>query len=106
MSEETLLTASRRVVRFMNIDNAHGGFTTDDTMYAVHTLRRQLELASADTVDKGLLEAARAFDVCFTIDESRSGGLTSVDTLKAIEQLDKQVRKEAARASGAGEVQP
>jgi hypothetical protein len=100
MSEETLLTASRRVVRFMNIDQTKGGFTTDETFEALHTLRRQLALAEKNpSIDRRLFDAARAFEVRFSIDESRSGGLTSVETLKSVEALDKQVRRLAAAES-------
>jgi len=96
MSEETLLTASRRVVRFFKIDEAHGGFTTPHTVHAVDTLRRQIELSSARGQKSDLLTAARHMEVCFSIDEA-GGGLMSVNTLKAVEGLDKQVRLEAAR---------
>jgi hypothetical protein len=96
MSEETLLTASRRVVRFFKIDEAHGGFTTPETVHAVDTLRRQIELAAKREVNAELLTAARHMEVCFSIDEA-GGGLMSVNTLKAVEGLDKQVRLEAAR---------
>jgi hypothetical protein len=100
MSEETLLTAARRVVRFMNIDQAKGGFTTDPTFEALHTLRRQLAMAEKNpSFDRRLFDAARAFEVRFSIDESNSGGLTSVETLKAVEALDKQVRRLAALES-------
>ena len=38
MSEETLLTAARRVVRFFNIDQAHGGLVSVETLRAIETL--------------------------------------------------------------------
>lgn len=43
MAEETLLTASRRLVRFMRIDEAHGGLVTEDTIKARETLDRMVE---------------------------------------------------------------
>jgi hypothetical protein len=44
MSEETLLTAARRVVRFFNIDEAHGGLMSTETVQAVQTLDKQVRL--------------------------------------------------------------
>ena len=38
MSEETLLSAARRVVRFFNIDMNKGGLITVETQQAVETL--------------------------------------------------------------------
>lgn len=96
MAEETLLTASRRIVRFFGIDQARGGYTTEETVYAVHTLRKQVERARDLAVDPGLYDAARAFETRFSIDESRSGGLTSIETIHACAQLDKHVRRVAA----------
>lgn len=43
MSEETLLSAARRVVRFFRIDEAHGGLTSRDTLIAFDTLDKQIE---------------------------------------------------------------
>lgn len=96
MSEETLLTASRRVVRFFNIDEAHGGFTTTETVKAVETLRRQIENATARNDKFELLTAARHMEVRFSIDE-KGGGLLSINTLHAVQLLDKQVRAEIER---------
>ena len=42
MSEETLLTAARRVVRFFNIDQQHGGLVSIETIHAVNTLDIQV----------------------------------------------------------------
>lgn len=47
MSEETLLSASRRVVRFWRIDEAHGGLTSRDTLIAMDTLALQIEKETA-----------------------------------------------------------
>jgi bisphosphoglycerate-independent phosphoglycerate mutase (AlkP superfamily) len=44
MSDETLETAARRVVRFVRSDeHAHGGLLSKDTIQAVETLDRQLQ---------------------------------------------------------------
>lgn len=43
MSEETLLSASRRVLRFFRIDEAHGGLTSPETLIAMDTLALQVE---------------------------------------------------------------
>lgn len=47
MSEETLLSASRRVLRFWRIDEAHGGLTSRDTLIAMDTLALQIEKEAA-----------------------------------------------------------
>ena len=48
MSEETLLTAARRLVRFVRVDNgAHGGLISMDTTQAVETLAIQVQQETA-----------------------------------------------------------
>lgn len=47
VADETLLTAARRVVRFIRIDDAHGGLLSNDTVQAVDTLDKQVRLAAA-----------------------------------------------------------
>lgn len=47
MSEESLLTAARRVCRFVRIDDAHGGLLSNETVQTVDTLDRQVRLATA-----------------------------------------------------------
>jgi hypothetical protein len=48
VSEETLETAARRVVRLIRIDDAkHGGLLSLDTIKAAETLNRQLDIAVA-----------------------------------------------------------
>lgn len=42
--EESLLTAARRVVRFFNIDAAHGGLISEQTQIAIDTLDRQVRI--------------------------------------------------------------
>jgi len=46
MAEETLLSASRRAVRFFDIDMSKGGVITEETEYAFHVLRREVERAA------------------------------------------------------------
>lgn len=58
MSDETLHTAARRVVRFFHIDMAHGGLVSIETQKAIDTLDvevrretdRQKEVARLATV--------------------------------------------------------
>jgi hypothetical protein len=47
MSEETLLSASRRFLRFFRIDEAHGGLTSRETLLAADTLQIQIEKETA-----------------------------------------------------------
>ncbi len=48
MSEETLLTAARRVVRFFNIDNTSGGgLISVETSTAVETLDKMVRAEDA-----------------------------------------------------------
>jgi hypothetical protein len=43
MSEETLETAARRIIRFIRIDDAaHGGLLSRDTIRAADTLEQEL----------------------------------------------------------------
>lgn len=42
MSEETLLSAARRVVRFFNIDLNKGGLITEESQHALETLDREV----------------------------------------------------------------
>lgn len=42
MSDETLLTAARRMVRFLNIDLEHGGLISIETQQALDTLDREV----------------------------------------------------------------
>lgn len=52
MSEETLLTAARRVVRFFRIDENHGGLISLDTIQAVEILDRMVrELKGSEYAD-------------------------------------------------------
>ena len=43
MTKETLLSASRRFVRFFNIDESHGGLISHDTLIARDQLQIQLD---------------------------------------------------------------
>lgn len=42
MSEETLFTAARRLVRDLNIDLGKGGIVTTDTQMSLHKLEVQI----------------------------------------------------------------
>lgn len=45
MSDETLLTAARRVVRFIRIDDHHnGGLLSIETIQAANTLAQQVDI--------------------------------------------------------------
>ena len=50
-----------------------------------------------------LLSAARRVVRFTKIDETRGGGLISIDTVKAVQTLDEQVRIESARQGQKGE---
>jgi hypothetical protein len=71
MSEETVVTAARRVVRFFNIDMNKGGLITEETQQAVETLDKMVR--SADRM------AARAQDVKDAADQKQLR-LPGVDT--------------------------
>ena len=92
MSEENLLTASRRMVRYFNIDICHGGIVMEETEQALGTLEAQIE---KDTRKTSLREAAVAFIVCFNGDLN-NGGLVTVPTQQALAMLDRRVREAAA----------
>lgn len=47
MSEETLLSAARRLARFCRIDERHGGLMSIETLKALHTLDIQIQKADA-----------------------------------------------------------
>lgn len=55
MSEESLFSAARRVLRFIRIDDAHGGLLSNNTVRAADTLDKQVRLEAAR-------QAARAAD--------------------------------------------
>lgn len=46
MSEETLLSAARRVVRYFNIDMNKGGLITEETQQSVETLDKMVRAES------------------------------------------------------------
>ncbi|KQO43057.1 hypothetical protein [Methylobacterium sp. Leaf85] len=46
MAEETLLSASRRAVRFLRIDDAHGGLLSRESISAIDTLDRMVRAES------------------------------------------------------------
>lgn len=57
MSEETLLTASRRVARFLRIDEQHGGLMSIETLQALNTLDIQIRKADEREKAKALQKA-------------------------------------------------
>lgn len=57
MAEETLLTAARRVVRFLDIDLCKGGLITTETEIALNALRREMErVALREKIERQRLE--------------------------------------------------
>lgn len=59
MSEETLLTAARRVVRFFNIDNTRGGgLISIETTTAVETLDKIVQEETVKQLEAEKLEDA------------------------------------------------
>jgi hypothetical protein len=47
--DETLLTAARRIVRFVRVDDAsHGGLLRRDTIHAAQILDQQIKLAESE----------------------------------------------------------
>lgn len=46
MSEETLLTAARRTLRFIRIDESHGGCLSIESLKALETLDKQVTIAA------------------------------------------------------------
>ena len=57
MSEETLETAARRIVRFVRVDDAaHGGLLSLDTIRAAETLDAELRKLSARRLRKEALQ--------------------------------------------------
>ena len=89
MSEETLHTASRRAVRFFNIDICHGGIIVHDTECAFFTLAREADRADPDDP---LLPTARVALVHYDSDMN-GGGLIRPETQLAMSQLDRAVRE-------------
>lgn len=59
MAEETLLSASRRAVRFLRIDDAHGGLLSRESMVAIDTLDRMVR-AESSRLDQAKADAAAA----------------------------------------------
>ena len=89
MSEETLLSASRRMVRYFNIDICKGGIIVQATEEALSTLEYQIEQDQRKT---SLREAAQRFVQLFNIDLN-NGGLVTVPTQHALAILDRRVRE-------------
>ncbi|MBO1022590.1 hypothetical protein IPV08_21745 [Methylobacterium sp. SD274] len=67
MAEETLLSASRRVVRFLRIDDAsHGGLLSRESIISVDTLDRMVRAESSR------IEQAKADDAAVAAESGRS----------------------------------
>jgi hypothetical protein len=95
MADETLHTASRRMVRFFNIDICKGGIIVEDTEVALRILEAQIDRARQQ-FDPSLLEAAKKFVQSFNSDLN-NGGLVTVATQHALAILDRRVREETVR---------
>jgi hypothetical protein len=63
MSEETLLSAARRVVRNFNIDMNHGGLVSTQTQAAIDTLDNQVRKEAAR--QKALDDYQRAVEAAY-----------------------------------------
>jgi hypothetical protein len=67
MSEETILTAARRVVRFARgDDHQHGGLLSLDTIQAVETLAQQIEAEEKREKRARAVAEARAHELTTT----------------------------------------
>lgn len=97
MSDETLHTASRRVVRFMRIDTEGGCFVTQATQGALDTLERELENDKRPTILRGYARAA----LTLINGDLKRGGFIGEKTLWALDQLDREVRHVDKLLSGA-----
>ena len=93
MSDETLLSASRRLVRFLNIDNnKEGGLIAHETQTALDTLTQQIAHEDRLMRDTTLLAYAKDATNRLQIDINK-GGFTTEGTQWAIDQLDREVRR-------------
>ena len=99
MSNETLVTAAHRLNRFFKVDMAAGGLVVDETLGALRTLQREVELAETGhkPADEGLLIAARAAARDLHSDMTRHGGMVAVSTEIAFDTLDKAIRAAGGR---------
>lgn len=97
MSDETLLTAAHRMLRFFRTD-ARVGFTSDDLHAAERTCEAQIGLAEKGAAhDAAVLAAARTATVSLFTDESQHGGVISIRSQIAFDQLDKAIRGAGGR---------
>jgi hypothetical protein len=103
MSAETLLTAAHRLNRFFKVDMAAGGLVVDETLEALRTAQREIELAEAGhkPADEQLLIAARAAARDLHSDMTRHGGMVAIPTEIAFDTLDKAIRAVGGRTSEA-----
>ncbi|SFM97206.1 hypothetical protein [Methylobacterium pseudosasicola] len=102
MSAETLLTAAHRLNRFFKVDMAAGGLVVDETLDALRTTQRQIEIAEAGAPhDPDLLAAAKAAARDLHSDMTRHGGMVAIPTEIAFDTLDKAIRAAGGRISEA-----
>lgn len=98
MSAETLLTAAHRLNRFFKVDMAAGGLVVDETLQALRTAQREIELAEAGkSHDTSVLAATRAAARDLHSDMTRHGGMVAVTTEIAFDTLDTAIRAAGGR---------
>lgn len=111
MSEETLITAAHRLNRYFRIDMQNGGLIVDETLAALQTLSRQIDICDAakervkaeyvgDTVDCSydkLLGASRDCVKLLNLDMSKHGGMVSITTEISFDTLVKAIRAAGGR---------
>lgn len=95
MAAETLLTASRRVVRFFNIDMQHGGLVSNETQRAIETLHIQVERAAKR--DRQIAETPQATELVATLLGEFVSGDDIVAAARTIEALAIDVSRLRAR---------
>lgn len=100
MSAETLITASDRLLRGFRIDMEAGGLVVDETLQALRTAQREVELAEAGKPhSSGLLVAAKAACRDLHSDMTRHGGMVATSTEIAFSDLDKAIRAVGGRVA-------
>jgi hypothetical protein len=106
MSEETLMTAAHRANRFFRMDMQAGGLIVDETLAAIRTLARQVELATSHVwepgtgptpADDALLKASRDAVRDLDIDQAKHGGLISIKTEISFDWLAKAINGAGGR---------
>ena len=90
MSEETLLSAARRAVRFFNIDITKGGIIVEETEQAFSTLEIQIDRSNKTP----LRDATRAALTAYSADMN-NGGLIKTEAQRRMQVMDREVRQES-----------